>query len=63
MSDAVPDEADKPNPTLRSVQARQRQIGRELERLWGGVVREAVPEEMLDLLKRLDDRDRGKKDG
>jgi hypothetical protein len=48
--------------TLRSVQARQRQIGLELERLWGAVAREPVPDEMLELLKKLDDRDRGKPD-
>lgn len=56
------DEAEKVHPLLRSVQARQRQIGRELERLWGGVVREPVPDEMLELLKQLDERDRGRQD-
>jgi hypothetical protein len=48
--------------TLRSVQSRQRQLGAELERLWEGVVREPVPDEMLALLKKLDEKDRGKPD-
>jgi hypothetical protein len=44
--------------TLQSVQSRQRQIGAELERLWSGVVREPIPDEMLELLKKLDEKDR-----
>ncbi len=45
-----------------TVQARQRRIGAQLERLWDGIVREPIPDEMLDLLKKLDDKDRGKPD-
>ena len=48
--------------TLQSVQSRQRQIGAELERLWSGVVREPIPDEMLELLKKLDDKDRRQPD-
>jgi hypothetical protein len=47
---------------LESVQARQRRIGIELSRLWSGVVREPVPDEMLELLKKLDEKDRGQSD-
>ena len=47
---------------LKSVQKRQRQIGQELERLWGNVVKEPVPEEMLELLRKLDEKDRGNAD-
>ena len=45
--------------TLRMVQARQRRIGAQLERLWDGVIREPIPDEMLELLKKLDEKDRG----
>ena len=48
--------------TLKTVQARQRRIGVQLERLWDGVLREPIPDEMLDLLKKLDEKDRGKPD-
>ena len=48
--------------SLKSVQRRQRQIGQELERIWGRIVHEPVPDEMLDLLKKLDDKDRGRHD-
>ena len=47
---------------LRMVQARQRRIGAQLERLWDYVVREPVPDEMLELLKKLDEKDRGPHD-
>lgn len=47
---------------LKAVQARQRQIGAELERLWGSLVREPIPKEMLELLRQLDERDRGRHD-
>jgi hypothetical protein len=48
--------------TLKAVQARQRRIGAQLERLWDSLVREPIPDEMLELLKRLDAKDRGKHD-
>jgi hypothetical protein len=48
--------------TLKTVQARQRRIGAQLERLWNGVVHEPIPDEMLELLKKLDEKDRGKPD-
>ena len=48
--------------TLKLVQARQRRIGAQLERLWEGVVREPIPDEMLELLKKLDEKDRGPHD-
>jgi anti-sigma factor NepR-like protein len=48
--------------TLKTVQARQRRIGAQLERLWAGVLREPIPDEMLELLKKLDEKDRGKAD-
>jgi hypothetical protein len=47
---------------LKAVQSRQRQIGAELERLWSEVVGEPVPDEMLELLKKLDEKNRRKPD-
>ena len=39
----------------RAVRARQRAIGRELRRIYDGVVNEPVPDEFMDLLRRMDD--------
>jgi hypothetical protein len=47
---------------LKTVQSRQRQIGAELERLWSEVVEEPIPDEMLELLKKLDEKNRRKPD-
>jgi hypothetical protein len=41
--------------TSRAVRARQRAIGRELRRMYDGVVSEPVPDEFLDLLRRMDE--------
>jgi hypothetical protein len=38
----------------RAVRARQRAIGRELRRIYDGVVNEPIPEEFLDLLRKID---------
>ncbi|HEX4862116.1 MAG TPA: NepR family anti-sigma factor [Rhizomicrobium sp.] len=45
----------------RAVRARQRAIGRELRRMYDGVVNEPVPDEFLDLLRRIDEADADKK--
>ena len=45
----------------RAVRARQRAIGRELRRMYDGVVNEPVPDEFLDLLRRIDEADAEKK--
>jgi anti-sigma factor NepR-like protein len=58
----VPKDKDPRRPTLKTVQARQRRLGTELERMWDDVVKESIPDEMLELLKQLDERDRGKHD-
>jgi len=48
----------------RAVRARQRAIGRELRRIYDGVVSEPVPDEFLDLLRQIDDSDEaGEKHG
>lgn len=45
----------------RAVRARQRAIGRELRRMYDGVVNEPVPDEFMDLLRRIDEADADKK--
>jgi len=41
----------------RAIRARQRVIGRELRRMYDGVAQEPVPEEFMDLLRRMDTQD------
>jgi len=38
----------------RAIKARQRAIGRELRRVYDNVAQEAVPDEFLELLKKID---------
>jgi hypothetical protein len=45
-----------------AARARQRAIGRELRRMYDEVVQEPIPEDFLDLLKKIDEI-QGKKDG
>ena len=46
----------------RAIRARQRVIGRELRRIYDGVAQEPVPDEFLDLLRKIDAKDEpGKK--
>jgi hypothetical protein len=48
----------------RAIRARQRVIGRELRRIYDGVAQEPIPDEFLDLLRKIDaksDIDPGKK--
>ncbi len=37
-----------------AARARQRAIGRELRRMYDGIVQEPVPEDFLELLKKID---------
>lgn len=39
----------------RAIKARQRAIGRELRRVYDNVAQEAVPDEFLELLKKIDE--------
>jgi hypothetical protein len=52
---------EKPNEKSRAIRARQRAIGRELRRMYDDVAQEAVPDEFLDLLKKIDQVAEGKK--
>ncbi|MEJ0027453.1 MAG: NepR family anti-sigma factor [Rhizomicrobium sp.] len=46
----------------RAIRARQRVIGRELRRIYDAVSQEPVPDEFMDLLRRIDAKDEsGKK--
>ena len=45
----------------RAIRARQRVIGRELRRIYDGVAQEPVPDEFLDLLRKMDNNEEGKK--
>ena len=45
-----------------AARARQRAIGRELRRMYDEVVQEPVPEDFVDLLRKIDET-RTKKDG
>ncbi len=38
----------------RAIRARQRVIGRELRRIYDNVAQEPVPDEFMDLLKKMD---------
>ena len=38
----------------RAIRARQRVIGRELRRMYDGVAQEPIPEEFMDLLRKMD---------
>lgn len=44
----------------RAIRARQRAIGRELRRMYDDVAKETVPEDFLDLLKKIDNSGEGK---
>ncbi len=56
-TDSLTKDDDQNGEKTRVVRARQRAIGRELRRIYDGVVSEPVPEEFLDLLRQIDDTD------
>ena len=58
--DSVIEKEKTERDKARSVRARQRALGREIRRMFDGVVKEAVPDEFLDLLKRIDESDEDK---
>lgn len=53
----VPKDQNPNREKARAIRARQRAIGRELRRMYDDIAQEPVPEELLDLLKRIDDSD------
>jgi len=52
---------ERPNEKARAIRARQRAIGRELRRMYDDVAQEAVPDDFMDLLQRIDLAAEGKK--
>lgn len=51
---------EKPNEKSRAIRARQRAIGRELRRMYDDVAQEPVPDDFLDLLRKIDDAEEQK---
>jgi len=51
---------EKPNEKTRAIRARQRAIGRELRRMYDDVAQEPIPDDFMDLLRRIDDADDAK---
>ena len=49
------DKTDRDN--ARGIRARQRAIGRELRRMFDTVAKEPVPDDFLELLRRIDEAD------
>ena len=54
---------EKPNEKARAIRARQRAIGRELRRMYDDVAQEPIPDDFLDLLRKIDEADDGSKSG
>jgi len=52
---------ERPNEKARAIRARQRAIGRELRRMYDDVAQEAIPDDFMDLLQKIDQAAEGKK--
>lgn len=50
---ATDENPDKEN--ARAIRARQRAIGRELRRMFDDVAQEPIPQEFIELLKKIDE--------
>ncbi len=48
-------EEQKPTEKARAIRARQRAIGRELRRMYDDVAQEPIPDDFMDLLRKIDD--------
>jgi len=59
--DANVSDEERPNEKARAIRARQRAIGRELRRMYDDVAQEAVPDDFMDLLQKIDQAAEGKK--
>ena len=51
---------EKPNEKSRAIRARQRAIGRELRRMYDDVAQEPIPDDFMDLLRKIDDAEASK---
>jgi hypothetical protein len=52
--DSTVSNEEKPNEKSRAIRARQRAIGRELRRMYDDVAQEAIPDDFMDLLRKID---------
>jgi Anti-sigma factor NepR len=59
--EATVSDEEKPNEKARAIRARQRAIGRELRRMYDDVAQEPIPDDFMDLLRKIDDTTGGKK--
>ena len=53
-------EEQKPTEKARAIRARQRAIGRELRRMYDDVAQEPVPDDFMDLLRKIDEAEDAK---
>ena len=51
---------EKPNEKSRAIRARQRAIGRELRRMYDDVAQEPIPDDFMDLLRKIDEAEESK---
>ena len=51
---------EKPNEKARAIRARQRAIGRELRRMYDDVAQEPVPDDFMDLIRKIDEAEGSK---
>ena len=51
---------EKPNEKSRAIRARQRAIGRELRRIYDEVAQEPVPDDFMDILRKIDESEDAK---
>jgi hypothetical protein len=59
-TDSVTKEQRTDREKARNIRARQRAIGRELRRIYDNVAREPVPDDFLELLRKVDESEKGK---
>jgi hypothetical protein len=60
IREAIVSNDEKPTEKTRAIRARQRAIGRELRRMYDDVAQEPVPDDFMDLLRKIDDADDAK---
>ena len=48
------------SPTLHKTRARLQALGVQLRTMWDDIVREPLPDDMMKLLRELDDRERNR---
>ena len=51
---------EKPTEKARAVRARQRAIDRELRRMYDDVAQEPIPDDFMDLLRKIDEAEESK---